>query len=1125
MERGEAREWLDRAFQQLGQGDFGAAANSFRRVRDESPDAQARSIARRGLDWYCISAEKLVAALQRIRHPVSLQSLLIDVLHLKADAAEYEENARDVAGLLRELRMIRCVDDQLWVHEDHVRPVIGQVVAELQISRCPAYLGSMLADLFLQSGGGQLSVNSRSLGWLRRELDAAPGVSVLDDCCAFDDGALLDFRKEMIEQIRRRGKPLRLREAVDAMPWPDTVKAKLQETALKTRMRAGQQGLVEIADGWFFVLDALDITTPHLDDLFHPLLRPLSTQQILARLLLPERPQPLEFTDSFVQYQSRRLAKNSSLVRIGRNKWLPNQALGSLYRQVADMLRQATEPTLLDGLLASLPDLSVEDHNELCMAVAPMLRRDPSLLEVTSGVWLHSAALCRGVERAYELLVGDSVPRSVSQLLAECLAAPSTSGQVEARLLRSFEELLVQDDRFLLRHPQEDWTALPRGIRINNLAYRVLYEEHQPLNRHEIVECAKRKPHSGSLAFQLESDSRFKRLADGRWVLASWVLINDLAAVYLSRSPIPLLAETIVQKICELHGFALIDVIFDPFHDPRFVRTALGKWECPSPGKSLDPALLDRIVQVASKNPSGVSLEILIQTALHEPPGAFQGLEEALRDDTRLLQCDGLWYPRDQCLHRVTPTELAIIKSSLAGFGFPMSARGLAARCLDLPVCLTDLEDKLSLEPDFVDLGAAGWSLKDLRPDLVGRGRAVNYPIRSGKYVPAIDPESLVAAEEEKHGGGERGGKGQAAQAERQVHSLTITLSFEDIRDGSLVVTSPMRRLLGESVELQALKFMDDQGQAFSCWNDTVNSLVHGFGAWISGRGLTFGDQIRIFSGQEKGQFRLAATGGRDEQAHLEGMRRSQVQSLLQEALSAKLSYHDLVLQVLEYFGTPIHLDDLWSMVSYRRSARKSTLRAILSAQPYFVSDGHGHWQLDKEKYAQMINDLKRQVRRLTTANQQLQSQLDAMQAQAEGFTSSQRVEHLEQSLAEAQRESEQIRAEMAQLRASIQARDAAAQRVAAEVEKQKGLLAQLQIDLECSKSETDSALARAKEAETSLSQVQDECRDLKVALAAAEVELMKALAVLGTPFGRMARWWARRRGASLPLWPLNSRQ
>jgi hypothetical protein len=1060
MDRSEVAAWFDKAFEYMYAGNFPLAAACFQHVIDKGADARARRIAQRDLEWYCMPLDAIVRTLSDTPRAMTLEELLSGVSSSEISS----DYAQQVSDYLERVVTVCYLGNQLWIHRSHFEAAIELVISSFRAGNVPAIVTELARELLMQFDDQMLTVSEHILRALRAVLAKMDNISVLDNDCVFTRANLEHFGAELVQSIRQTKKPASLTTILDTMPWPQPGKTALRTKALGQWLYLqGGENLTEVADDWWFIDDLVDLSHVSLDHVFRERFAALDTETILLRYLFDQAQRPKRLSKGFVHSQSRHLARNQSLIRIGDSLWFLAEAVSDLVRQIIDELAQADRTRSYNELLKALVITGLAKPFVLVSLndfLVSRLRQDSRVIEISEGMWLHRAAIEAILNRAYELLQG-SRGRPSSELLSQCLGMPLSVDQCQTSFISEVELALQQDDRFMLDHRQDLWTAIPPGYPQNNLAYPILYQEHRPLSRQQIVELAKNIPHTRSLAFHLDSDARFKQLADGRWILAQWIVINDLAASYLAQSPIPLLAETITRKVCELHEINIADAIFVPEGDPRFVRASLGKWTCPSPGKLLSPEMLERLVQSASGATDGITLEVLVRKSLHDNPSAYYNLEQILIDDGRLIQCNGLWYPRDKCFYSVTPDDLERIRTHITQVGYPVPADVLAKVCINRLICLTDLEKKLGASSGFVGLGSAGWTVRGLQPETAGRGRQVNYPIRSGKYLPTINPEEFEGADESEEDSSSHPPDlptmlSDQGRREGQVRRVTIALSFEDIRDGSLMVRSRFERLLSHGLELLALRFVDEQGTGFSCWYDADNGLLHGFGDWFKSRGLTFGDRIRFSATERDDEFSVQVVGERSEQLYLDGVRRSQVQSLIDEAKRANRSYHDLTLEVLEYFGCPIHIDDLWAMVNYRRVARKYTLSAILSDRSYFVSDGSGHWCFDKKEYARMIRDLERKVRKLEKDNQRLRDEKEALSRQVTETTG--------------------LRSQLEQLRTDSEALQETLRKSEREI---AGL-----------KSELIVAENRAGEAETRASQTAEKCDELQASLVTAKQEI-----------------------------------
>lgn len=970
MNQDEIRYWFDKAFEHLLAGNFGDAAGSFQHILDACNDAYARGIAQRDLEWYCFPLEAMVKKLESTPTPHTFSDLVqADESCGKVDSTDVEY-MRSLAKRLAQIATVRKLGADLWMHRTNWENAVQNVLHDQSL---PATISEVASEIFRTFSLDDHS-SDEIIDLLKEYLGKYPKILSLKNECIFSLANVIDFGANIFHIASSTGKPVALSQTVNSTPWSESVKSQLDIDALNRCLSTHlPEGLVEIANGWWGIPRLFDLANASVDTFFEAGQRILTTRQILCRYLFGDQEPHLHLTEKFIQQQSVNLALNRGLIELGQNRWTRAADVYHAAERAANVLSISRLPKTAHALMIEV-GIPVEFEN----VFVKQLANAPHITRVAPGLWFHWNALPYVVEQSAEALK-NSPGLSTSQLL-KSIWEESGQFQWDPTFISQLESALGSDDRFMPLAQGNGWTVVPDGNRSNNLAYRVLFQEHRLLKRQEIIQLAKNILHTGSLNFQLEADPRFMMHADGRWSLSNWLIINDWAAQYLFASPLPLLPETIIKNVCTLHEIDATRAIFDPENDPRFVPAPFGKWRCKAPGKILTPDVLEIIVQHASLAEEGLSLNDLIQGATNEFPSAYSDLEKTLLGEERLVYCDGLWYYRPKWFYEITQGDLRQVKSYIRQQGFPVIGRVLAGKCLGRPLCLTNLEEVLSHDPEIENLGSVGWVIHDLQPLSVGRCRALNYAIRS-QYVPSIDPTTLEEVEFSSNVSDSSSRTHEITNRIGPIRYIAVTLGFEDVRDGSIVVTAMMRRLLGDSLVLPALRFTDEVGENISCWHDSVHNLLHGFGKWFAERSLTYGDKVRLAPTEETGVFKILLTGERNAQVHNEGLSRSKIQNLREEAQRAKKSYHDLVVDVLQYFGVPIHVDDLWAMVNYRRSARKNYLNVILSRYPYFVSDGHGNWRYDEKEYARMIRDLEAKIQTLERENSLLKSSVTELSA------------------------------------------------------------------------------------------------------------------------------------------------
>lgn len=1057
--------------------DFVSAASYFRHVIEQSGDLHARRIAKRDLEWWCLPLEAMLKQLQDSPYPVTIEELIRGAGGIRAG----KDYARDVAAKLRSMASVVQFSKRLWMHRTHFGRAVDATLGKLEEAELPTRLEKIVGALLTHLACHEAENDPVVLKVVREEVLSKPGMILLDDNCVFRTADLDELRAALVDTIRESAGPARLRTVAGTMPWPRALKQAVRIEGLKRWLYSHEVGkLTEVADGWWFTQGTPDFTQAPLDRVFRQPFEALSTETVLLRYLFQGAQQPHHLLGRCMKKWSECLTHNRSVVRLAVDLWIPAATVREVAGRITAALREATEPEPYEGLVSdSLPRevRSLVLGASLKGCVLSAMRQDPELLELGDELWLHRAALRAALNLAYETL-GDGVPRSSAELLSPAFGASEAPATRCPTLAAAFERALQQDGRFIFEADKNVWTPVPPGNANNNSAYVVLYQAWSPLSRLEIVRRAKSLPYRSKSAFDLDSDRRFKRSDDGRWMLAPWILINELAAQYLMSAPLLLDAVAIIARVCELHHLDPANAIFLPKQDPRFHPTSLGKWYCDVPDKTADADVLGRLVRVANEATEGITLEGLVLAALNDDPKNYRNLEKIVLDDGRLLLYEGLWYSKALWFYNLTDQDMAGIEAHLTQIAYPATAEDLAQTCLQRRLGLTDLEERLRQDPLFVAFGTAGWTLTGLQPPSAGLPRDINYPIRSGKYLPELS-DQLEDEAEEVSAAERKPGEPAETTAPGQVHGpvrfVTIPLGFEDIRDGSLVVKSHLKQLFGPALNRPAVRFTGEGGTGFSCWYDATNKLLFGFANWFGAQAFTFGDKMTVADSDQQGVFTVRATGRRNEAVYQAGLRHQQVHSLIEDAKEANRSYHDLALEVLEHFGSPLHIDDLWQIVNYRRIARKNTLSAILSSHSYFVSDGAGHWRFHREEYTRMMLELERRVRTLEKENQRLRDTT----AEPSGKLEEANLEAVKarEDAAALQAENEQLQADKGVLAAQ-----------AAEIPALTAQLDQLDAGLEDARVALRQQEATNAELRDGMSAASEQCKEVQDTLASAEV-------------------------------------
>jgi hypothetical protein len=974
----EIRKWFDKAFEYLLKGEFISAGECFQYVIDHSNDGYARGIARRDKEWWCTPVSHVIKRLREIPHPIPITELVAE-LENKVKIENPKQFLTALQNSLTELKLACKLDDFLWVHKKHLYTDLEKFPNLIRRINRPITLFELAQRLFTDKNY-QLPVTATVQSYLKNHLNNIPGLIVLETSCVSTSNILDQFSRKLINRINKTKSPTHLSSVLDDFDWPAIVIENLKIEGLNKWLRRynKKSRLLEIGSGYWFLNDIIDLSKIDISQDFQEPYGCIDTEDILRRYIFPLNPEIIP-QKKFLNLQTKYLLKNPSLIKLETNKWISIKSFEFLIQEIFDKIAQSDRPKTHNELLIDLSDNFLRNDQLLVMiekSITKKFEQSNDIVCVFGKTYLHRNAFSSVLDRAYNFLL-ENGPHITTEVLEQSLGILLHGRKCKENFYEEFEKEILSDERFIRLARKNQWIAIPSGNRINNLAYTILYDKHIPLSNTDLSRESK-IIRGRSVRFKLYDDDRFKQSTDNRWMLANWILINDMAAAYLAGEKIALKENQILEKISELHDIEISVAVFCPLGDQRFKRDPWGRWQCDSAGVLLTEEMLNKLVYAASNDLEwGVSLKRLTKYVFNKPPTHFYNLEKTIIDDDRLIYCEGLWYPKEFCLEKVNAEQIIQIKSYLENKKYPVSGVELAKACLNKPICLTDLEDVLETDSEVVRIGGSGWTVIENMPESIGRRRLINYPIKSGKYIPSFKYIQLAELESDSqiiNNGVIAGSSTNMTSKPKRPNQITLTLVFEDIRDGTIVISSKMRKFLDASIEYEALKFIDKNGNELICWCDLENDLIYGFSEWFKINNVGFGDKIRL-SLDDDANFLIEVIGERNEQVYKESLRRSQIEDLRNEAKLVNLSYHDITLNILDYFKAPLHIDDIWELVDHKRIAKRSTINSILSGRPYFIPKGEGYWQFDEEEYAKMISQLETQIKKLKKKNKKLQDE------------------------------------------------------------------------------------------------------------------------------------------------------
>lgn len=984
--REEIRKRFDKAVAYELAGEFGRAAFCYERIIQEIHDLYAKNVARRRLKW-CISLEAIVEKMRLMRCPVSVSEMLGEAYKADEELSRGppEVVVQEIESQLSQLPICHRVGGQLWVLTDDFEECVREAVATLSQSSEPLPLREFLKQHWPEYAAKNTAFPDRTgIGELAARLQQT-GIEIMAQEYGVSASCMASEAQRFWKLILEQKQPIELKVCLSLL-FPTLALIPQNESAVENFLSSHlDQRFVEITAGTWFLKELLTFDTDMFDDIFDANPLPHSTDGLVCLRLFPsaeDLPPPSKF---FRQYVSALLKCNPNLLEVGHGYWLSCSALPALYQQAIAVLEASDQPitaseVVAKGLLKARADS--EQIVVLAGLVEAKFRETPEVLALPKGRWLHDSAVTRALDRVHIWLLQEQQPCSTVSMVVQAFDLPLAKSSAARPLTEQFEERLHADLRFVFDGSASRWWAVPPGPTHNNVAYHVLWENGrpQPLSLNEIVDAVRDRFELMTFQLDLDHDPRFQQLSDGRWVLSRWVRVNDWAFEYLRTVGMPLQAETLADKVCQKRGLDRRLALFAPEDDPRFVPALHGRWAC---RRLLIREEIERMLGLlVVRGEQGLSLESLVQQVVGESPEVTDA-SERLTADERFLNLDERWFAQKAAFYQLTNDDVDRLYEALTSETpqrLPLALADLVHQTLERDWRLTSVEARLQHDERFLEVHPGFWAPRGFKPPPIERTPVISPPVRLKGEVSeeagtaTAEPESLTRRPSRQHR------RESAALPSRQV---TITLGHLDVRHGNLRVSPRLRTLLPEGV--MTVQFTDEKKRAFIGYFDDTGSLLDLRG-WLAERQLTYGDKLLIQVPPEPGIFHIRPKGERDDRVHQEAMQRQDVEKLIEAARQMNKRYHDLMIEVMEFIGAPLHREDIYQLVDYHRTASRAHIFALLSLPDcpyeelrYFVPHGNGYWSFDrqrKEAFDMKMRELETNLQEMKRDNARLQERL-----------------------------------------------------------------------------------------------------------------------------------------------------
>lgn len=983
MNNKEIALWFDKAYANISAGDFAGATTAFEYII-ENFDAYAATIAEQRLRWYCVPLQGVFERIQQSSLPVNIHEILIELFHLVRQSHEtdfqltFQEIERGLSGITSCIR----VGEKCWIRKDAFNEMIQFSGDSIQKNSGLV----ILDDLIKEKWAG-----SDNLNW---GLPDYFTINVFADSLSKQEIHVLAQGKWYISKlgavaaveafagfIRNSKRPINIKDFLIehfSLNWYASDVESFFKRCLDARF-------VEVASGYEFLVEFLNLEDSTLDNYFQPNFMPISTSDLLSKILFPNSNHPPGLTSKVLKLSTKGLARNPNIYQLGDGHWIQARLIQQLVSQANEFLKDQHGPLNTTDILQYGTTIN-QGSDEIPTIVIDYLksefRRSPSFIDLGNDQWMHVDTLRRLGDSIYKFLLDSSVPLSIRELIQK-LANLNRVLSVDT-LADALEKIFLGDDRVFgeKKGGVIYWQINNPTRRYFDQCYQILLRCRLPLTLTELISTLPNEFQTEISKGDLTTDPRFTLFPGDKWGLTHWVWLNELAFEYIAKTRQNYHANVLIGLVCKQNQISEKDAIFIPEEDSRFVKDSINRWGILYRLKDTEINLIhDELVKYLG---IGSSLGNILNRIVHLPVH-MTNAHDALTRDNRFICLDGKWFVRQVAFYQLMESDLNLIYEFLVilpAEQLPVSIDILIRESLGRDSRLTDATDKLKLDARFFEYYEGFWAFTGFTiPEIVRN----SLPFTTGhgkskKDILILDEENKLPAEltsRKNHQVNER-------YSADDIKKAYIVLSHLDILHGNLRVYGTLKHMISD--EQNAVHFIDDEKFEFVSPLDETRSILH-IRPWLEKRRLTFGDKISVQVDEREGLLLIRPYGERDQRVYQEAIQHQDIERLIEEARQVDKTYHDLIIEVLDTLPGPLHREDIFQLVDYQRTASRSTIFEILSLVDcpyeelrYFVPSGKGYWSFDrrrKEVYDMKMQELEQQNSNLLVQVGTLSAQLE----------------------------------------------------------------------------------------------------------------------------------------------------
>ena len=954
---------LDKAYNYLIKGEIVRAAVCFQHIIDnpEIYDPMGWGIARRGMIWYCIPLDLIFREMDKTKSPVNIWLLFEELFKSdkQYDSIEFNKLVNTIENEL--VKSVNCtkIGTNIWILKRDLEKQVKTLSNDVNERKNPIVL-----DEFFMVAWKDFFVRNPDFPDEKTKANLAAQIQsksliVLDQTLILPNDYKTITYHAYIQAINQAKKPLSFKKfLLDTLE--KSIGKKYFNPIRKYLKINYESNIINYSKDYYLTksLINLDRGIEKLKKQVNNNQNPFSTDDIIQNIITIDEDIPP--SEKFCEYVRSELRQNSQLIESQDDIWFSKAIYNDHYSKIIENLKKTEALFSIKTLIESsigwgAENVHFDNYSDLLLT---KILDSKLLINMTEDEYIFINRVNYLIQDIYDHLIAEG-SKSIKEI-SQILFCKLTDKPVLETFLQKIKQQLSYDNRFVnVSYDNAHWRAIQPWEKEHDKIIAHLDGKTRLFSLEEAMKI----PGIDKNFVDLAKDDRFKLFPDGCWGLSKWVLINDFAYDYLSRTKNRLHENNLIHNICEEKELAKDSIIFLPAVDDRFIQDNYNRWYCKH---FLTEEEVNRILkELIHYGGSGRRLNQLLNDILHLDPTATNA-EEVFENDPRFAKLDDIWFSRETVFIELNENDLDGLFDELskAKLVHPIPIKALGENYFGRDGRLTNLSELLSLDDRFKEIHPEYWILSTWQPENFSREWINRNPAVSKAINDSVTPTGQVVIPKILT---RRGQNQDEDDTERKLNNkIYITLGHLDIYHGNIRINEKLDSWIPS--EAITVRLIDPHGFEIIGFIDVTRRILS-IKEYIHKRSLTYGDKIFMQRGNEQGSIIISQYGQRNQRVYQEALNHKNLERLIEEARRVNKSYHDLMVEVMEDMGIPLHREDIYQLVDYQRTASRNTISQILSLREcpyeelrYFVNRGNGMWLFDrrrKDAFDMKMNELE----------------------------------------------------------------------------------------------------------------------------------------------------------------------